>query len=66
VEDADDVHALSLLRFLGRFAVDLVRASLQVALIVLRPRYELRQAVLAVPVRAPPTGCSRCSRTPSA
>jgi multicomponent Na+:H+ antiporter subunit E len=51
VRDDGDVHALSLLRFIGRFGVDLVRASLQVALIVVRPRPRLRQAVLAVPVR---------------
>ena len=49
--DKDDVRALALLRFLGHFAVDLVRASLQVALLVLHPRRPLRQAVLAVPVR---------------
>lgn len=51
VPDHDDVKAGALLRFLGRFAVDLVRASLQVSLLVVRPRARLHQAVLAVPVR---------------
>lgn len=51
VPDQDDVHARALLRFIGHFAVDLVRASLQVALLVVRPRARLHQAVLAVPVR---------------
>jgi multicomponent Na+:H+ antiporter subunit E len=51
VPDQDDVHAAALLRFLGRFVVDLVRASLQVALLVVHPRVKLHQAVLAVPVR---------------
>jgi multicomponent Na+:H+ antiporter subunit E len=37
-------------RFLGRFAVDLVRASVQVIVLVLRPRKQLRQAVVAVEV----------------
>ena len=41
-----------LLRFLAFFAVDLVRASLQVAGQVLRPRLVLRQAVVALPARA--------------
>ncbi len=45
------VRPLALLRFLGFFAVDLVRASLSVVALVLRPRLELRQAVVAVPVR---------------
>jgi multicomponent Na+:H+ antiporter subunit E len=49
--DQDDVKAAALLRFVGHFAVDLVRASLQVALLVVRPRVRLHQAVLAVPVR---------------
>lgn len=51
VPEQGNVRGLALLRFLGFFAVDLVRASLQVALLVLRPRRPLRQAVLAVPVR---------------
>lgn len=51
VREDDDVRALPLLRFVAYFAVDLVRASMQVALLVLRPRPLLRQAVLAVPVR---------------
>lgn len=45
------VRPAALLRFTGYFLVDLVRSSLQVAAIVLRPRRPLRQAVLAVPVR---------------
>jgi multicomponent Na+:H+ antiporter subunit E len=40
----------ALLRFVGAFAVDLVRASLEVVALVLRPRVQLRQAVVAVPV----------------
>ena len=51
VPDEDRVRPVALLRFVGYFAVDLVRASLQVALLVVRPRPVLRQAVLAVPVR---------------
>ncbi len=49
--DQNDVRPLALLRFVGFFAVDLVRASLQVALLVVRPHPQLRQAVVAVPVR---------------
>lgn len=45
------VRPAALLRFVGFFAVDLTRASLQVALLVVRPRRSLRQAVVAVPVR---------------
>jgi multicomponent Na+:H+ antiporter subunit E len=45
------VHPLGLLRFLGFFAVALVRASVEVLVLVLRPRVRLRQAVVAVPVR---------------
>ena len=56
VAHRDRVRPLALLRFLGRFAVDLVRASLQVALLVVRPRRALRQAVLAVPVRGASDG----------
>lgn len=44
------VRPLAVLRFLGAFAVDLVRASLQVIVQVLRPRNQLRQAVVAVEV----------------
>ncbi len=44
------VRPVWLLRFVGHFAVDLVRSSWQVARLVLRPRLDLRQAVLAVPV----------------
>jgi multicomponent Na+:H+ antiporter subunit E len=40
----------ALLRFVAFFAFDLVRASLRVVALVLRPRGELRQAVVAVPV----------------
>lgn len=49
--DTSQVRVLPLLRYVGVFAVDLVRASVQVALLVLRPRAVLRQAVVAVPVR---------------
>lgn len=45
------VRPLALLRFLGFFAVDLVRANLRVVGQVLRPRIQVRQAVVAVPVR---------------
>ena len=44
------VRPLALLRFVAFFGYDLVRASLQVAALVLRPRARLRQAVVAVPV----------------
>lgn len=45
------VRPLALLRFLGFFVVDLVRASLRVVALALRPRLRMRQAVIAVPVR---------------
>jgi multicomponent Na+:H+ antiporter subunit E len=45
------LKVLPLLRFVGFFAMDLVRASIQVALLVVLPRRSLRQAVVAVPVR---------------
>lgn len=51
IPDTQRVRPLALLRFLSYFAVDLVKASLQVALLVVRPRRTLRQAVIAVPVR---------------
>ena len=51
VPTAAVVRPLALLRFLAFFAFDLVRSSLQVAALVLAPRRELRQAVVAVPVR---------------
>ena len=41
----------ALLRFVGFFAVDLVRSSWQVVRLVLRPKVHLHQAVVAVPVR---------------
>ena len=47
---ASSVRPAALLRFVAFFAVDLVRASLQVVVLVLRPRARLRQAVVAVPV----------------
>lgn len=50
VPDQSDIQLVALLRFVGHFGVDLVRASLQVALLVLRPR-PLRPAIVAVPVR---------------
>jgi len=45
------VRPLALLRFVGSFLVDLVTSSVQVVRLVLRPRGQLRQAVIAVPVR---------------
>lgn len=45
------LRPLALLRFTAYFATDLIKASLQVAGLVLRPRVQLRQAVVAVPVR---------------
>ena len=42
---------LGVLRFLGVFLVALVQSSLQVVVLVVRPRLRLRQAVLEVPVR---------------
>ena len=45
------MRPLALVRFALRFALDLVRASIEVALLVLQPRKPLRQAVVAVPVR---------------
>ena len=46
-----NVRPLALLRFVGFFAVDLVLATLRVMGQVLRPRLNLRRAVVAVPVR---------------
>ena len=51
VAEGGQLRPVALVRFAGFFLVDLVRASLQVALLVLRPRTALRQAVVAVPVR---------------
>ena len=51
VESAGIVRPLGLLRFVAFFAKDLVEASAQVAVLVLRPRRELRQAIVAVDVR---------------
>jgi multicomponent Na+:H+ antiporter subunit E len=48
VEDPGRVRPLALLRFLGFFAVELVKASLLVVWQVLRPGVELQQAVVAV------------------
>ena len=45
------VRPVALLRFVGFFAVDLVRSSVQVAALVLRPRRRWRQAVVAIPAR---------------
>lgn len=46
-----DVRPLALLRFVAFFAGDLVLANLRVMGQVLRPRLNLRRAVVAVPVR---------------
>lgn len=51
VDSPGIVRPVALLRFLGYFALDLVRSSLLVSKLVLRPELRLRQAVLAVPVR---------------
>ena len=50
-EHQRDVRPLALVRFAGFFALELVRASLTVVGQVLRPRAELRQAVIAVRAR---------------
>jgi len=50
------VAPLALLRFVAHFAVQLVTASLQVAVLTLRPRLALRSAVVAVPVRGASDG----------
>ena len=51
VASSSVVAPTHLLRFVGFFVVDLVRSSVQVTALVLRPRRPLRQAVVAVPVR---------------
>lgn len=51
VPDRAVVSPVALARFTGRFAADLLTSSLQVSRLVLRPRLDLRSAVLAVPVR---------------
>lgn len=56
VDEQAIVRPLAVLRFAGYFALDLVRASLQVALLVVRPRRPLRSAVVAVPVRGATDG----------
>lgn len=53
VEDAvpqQNPSPVGVLRFAGVFAVALVQSSLQVLVLVLRPRVRPRQAVIAVPV----------------
>lgn len=44
------ISPVGVVRFAGVFLLELVRASVQVAVLVLRPRTSLRSAVLAVPV----------------
>ena len=46
------VRPLGVLRLVGRFGVDLVRASYEVSLIALRPRYTPRGAVIGVRLRS--------------
>lgn len=46
------VHPGALLVLLGRFALDLVRASFEVSLVALRPRYTPRGAVICVQLRS--------------
>lgn len=45
------IRPLSVLWFLGRFAVDLVLASVQVAAAAVRPGRRVRNALIAVPLR---------------
>lgn len=45
------LRPLALLRFVAFFAVELVKASVTVVVQVLKPRSDLQQAVIAVPVR---------------
>ncbi|WP_305785555.1 Na+/H+ antiporter subunit E [Symbioplanes lichenis] len=47
------VHPLGVLRFAGRFAVDLVVSSVQVAVLAFRFGHIPRSAIIAVPLRAP-------------
>jgi multicomponent Na+:H+ antiporter subunit E len=56
VDGAGGPRPVALLRLLTFFLWELVKASVTVVLQVLRPRTELRQAVVAVPVRAPSDG----------
>lgn len=44
------INPVGLLRFAAYFAVALVKASIEVVVLVLNPRMRLRQAVVAVPV----------------
>lgn len=46
------VHPGALLVLLGRFAVDLVRASFEVSMVALRPRHTPRGAVICVQLRS--------------
>ncbi|GIG41443.1 Na+/H+ antiporter subunit E [Cellulomonas phragmiteti] len=46
------VHPVALLVLLGRFALDLVRASFEVSAVALRPRYTPRGAVICVQLRS--------------
>lgn len=50
------VSPWGLARFVGYFVVDLVKSSVQVVGLVLRPRLQLRQAVVAVPVQGASDG----------
>lgn len=45
------IRPVAVLRFLARFFWDLVTASIQVAWTALRPGYEVRNAIIAVPLR---------------
>ena len=56
VPSAAVVSPLGVARFVGFFVVDLVKSSAQVVTLVLRPRLQLRQAVLAVPVSSASDG----------
>ncbi|MBO0898390.1 Na+/H+ antiporter subunit E [Cellulomonas sp. zg-ZUI222] len=52
VEFRGRVHPVGLLVLLGRFALDLVRASFEVSLVALRPRHTPRGAVICVQLRS--------------
>lgn len=53
VEYAGRVHPIGVLRFAGRFTVDLVVASVQVAALAFRFGHVPRSAIIAVKLRAP-------------
>ncbi len=50
------IRPFHLVRFIARFARNLVKASLEVAGIVIRPKPNIRKAVIAVPIAATTRG----------